>query len=716
MKRPRRAPRTPGVKRRSIFWRARRIVFVFLLVGTVGVSGLWRWMASIEVPKTTNAIDLSTLVCDARAIEPGSCNRENSVAQFASDQIRIPIAYAEIPKVTIDALIAGEDRQFFEHRGIDPIGIGRAIYHDLKTRSGNQGASTITQQYIKVSYLTADRSAIRKVKESILAMKIEKEKSKERILEEYLNLIPFGRRAYGIEAASIAYFGHGAATLSLSESAYLVGRIREPFASDVQVVERRRQSVINAMVEEKMITQKQADAAIDAPPTIVPAEEFNNLGSIPQDLKDVGYSYLMELARTQAYELLGGSTNVTEGGYRIYTTINPDWQRLAYHSIFDVMNQTTDPNGALVTLDSSGAIKAMVGGRNFDRSRINLAIAMETGGAGRPAGSTFKPIVLAEYVQQGYSLNSDYDAPPILELEDQGDDGETWTVNNFNDTDFKRVTVLEATKRSVNTAYAQIMQKVTPERVVAMSQVLGLNGLEPNPSLVLGTGEVQVRDMTAAYLTFANGGEYKAPYLVHRIEDAQGKVVYDVNKDAEHAPRRVIDEQVAKTVSYALSQVVADGSGGRAGLVNTAAAGKTGTTQNSRDAWFIGSTCKVTTGLWLGYAEGAIAMLNVHGQESVNGSNFPAEIWGSYMKLIADNDRDCSFPQTDAGKVKEVGLNLPRIVTTTSSTLPGQPPVNTVIGAVTPTTARQGFRSTPPVTTPAATTPASSGPPVTSQR
>lgn len=659
--------------RRSIFWRARRVVYVFLLIGLLSISLVWRAVASIELPPARDA-DVSTVICDARVLE-GKCDRANSVAQLASEQVRIPISYAAIPDVMIKSMVAAEDKAFFEHRGINPLGIGRALYQDIKSRSADQGGSTLTQQFIKVKYLTADRSVIRKIREAILAMKIEKSMTKEAILEEYLNLVPFGRRAYGVQAASIAFFGHTAETLTLSESTYLAVRVRAPNADDQAVIEKRRQALLRLMEREEFITPAQAEKSRKEPPNLIPAEDFNNLGSVPPDLRAAGYDYVMELVRQEAVERFG-EDRVLRGGLRVYTTVNPEWQKVAYQTIYSKLpNPAADPDGALVTLDESGAVRAMVGGRDFSKGEVNLAMPKQTGGSGRPAGSTFKPIVLAQYVNEGFSLESTYDAPPLIEIPDANPDGTDWEVQNYHSNentvnDRGILTVREATDDSVNTVYAQLMQKVGPDKVVEMAKQLGINGLDPVPSLVLGTGETQPIDMAAAYLTFANKGIYKRPYLIWRVEDSNGKPLYQVSGDPQYVPKRVIDEGVAKTVAFALRSVVERGSGANAALANTSAGGKTGTTQNYRDAWFVGFTCKFTTAVWLGYPDVSKSMTNIAGQETVTGSNLPAMMWGSYMRTVADNDPSCQFPSTDVGKTKEKGPVLPRISTTTSSTLP----------------------------------------------
>ncbi|MBK7320926.1 MAG: penicillin-binding protein [Candidatus Microthrix sp.] len=375
-----------------------------------------------------------------------------------------------------------------------------------------------------------------------------------------------------------------------------------------------------------------------------------NFTGIPKDLKDAGYEFILVQARDQAKKLLGGDAQakelVNEGGVRIYTTINPEWQKKAYAAIYGRLpDPAGDPDGAMVTLDKFGAVRVMVGGRDYDRSQVNLALGSEGGGSGRQPGSTFKAIVLAEYIRQGYSLDSTYDAPPRLMVPGANIDGTDWKVDNYGFLDAGRVTVRQATKKSINTAYAQMMETVTPEQVVKLAAELGLGKFNPDPSLVLGTSEVSPEALAAAYLTFDNDGTYTEPFLVSHIDGADGTALWDVGDTGNITRRSVMDPAVAKSVSSALRGVVTDdGSGRNSALAITQSAGKTGTTQDSRDAWFAGFTCNIANVVWMGYPAGQQKMTNVDGEKTVTGSNVPARIWHDLMSQIADDDPGCDFP------------------------------------------------------------------------
>lgn len=664
-------------RRRSLFWRARRIVFVFLLLSLVLAAVTWRVLTKIEIPKE-NATKTASLVCDA-SVEKGKCSRSNSVAQFASDVSRVELSYAEIPQVMKDAAISAEDRTYFQHKGINLLAIASALYDDLKSNGNLRGASTITQQYVKMKYLENTRSVKRKVFEQMMAIKIERLKTKEQILEEYLNLIPLGRGAYGVESGSYAWFGHGAKELTPAEASYLAARIRGPNEDDPEILETRRQGVLGFMELDGLLDAKAAKQARENPPTIVEKRAYTNLGTVPADLKASGYEYLMEMARLEAYERFG-SEKVLSGGLRIYTTVNPAFQKVAYTSIYQTLNDpAAHPDGALVSLDESGAIRALVGGRDFSNGELNLAISGE-GGNGRPTGSTMKAIVLAAYVQANYSLKSTYDSPGRIVLPEVGTNGGDWEVDNFmvNDKpeDEGIVDVKKATALSLNTVYAQIMQKVTPEKVVEMAAQLGIEGLKPQYSLVLGPQNVSPETMAAAYLVFANHGMYRKPYLIWRVEDSSGKVLFDINAQPDFQPRQVLPAEVADTVANALSAVPTDeGTAPNAALPNTRVAGKTGTSQDNFDAWFVGFTCnKFATAVWMGYPEGNRSMVNlktpVTTYKQITGGTLPAIFFRQYMEATVDTDPSCRFPETDAGKTVDKGPVLTR-PTTTTTTIPG---------------------------------------------
>jgi penicillin-binding protein 1A len=668
-------PETPPTKR-SLFWRSRRLWYSAVVVIVLGAGGVWRLLDQLELPETTlNPLASTSLICDA-SVPVGECDADNAAGQIFSGTESLPLAYDDIPLVVKQAVVASEDRKFFEHQGLDPFGIARGLYQNSKGGGSLQGGSTITQQYVKLAYLENKRSLVRKVQESVLALKLERSMPKEKILENYLNKAFYGRSATGIEAAARVYFDKPAADLSASEAAFLVGLVRNPARAEPtehqETAVNVRNSVLAAMVEEGYLPQSTYDteSKLLVVTTDPSAGESNGNSprnfTIPDDLKAVGYEYILAQARTQAKQLLGGDDAaadlVNEGGVRIYTTINPDWQKKAYAAIYGRLpDPAGDPDGAMVTLDKLGAVRVMVGGRDYARSNVNLAMGTEGGGSGRQPGSTFKPIVLAEFIKQGYNLDSTYDGPPRIIVPEANIDGTDWRVDNYGYVDAGRVTVREATKKSINTIYAQMMEQVTPEKVVELAANLGLGDFNPDPSLVLGTSEVSPEALAAAYLTFDNDGTFTEPFLVSHIDGADGTALWDASGEGNITRRSVMDPAVAKSVSSALRGVVAQGSGQNAALANTQAAGKTGTTQDSRDAWFAGFTCNVANVVWMGYPEGQQRMTNVDGEKSVTGSNVPARIWHDLMSQIADDDPGCDFPAANGGPNVVVGPTLERI-------------------------------------------------------
>ena len=706
-------------KRRRSGWRTwmRRITFAMVLLLVAGVGGGFVVLNSVEIPEPTRAIKTTSFVCTGD-VGDGQCTPSNAVAQFsAGGNKRILVGLDEISDHLINAVVAAEDRSFFSHGGVDPWGIARALYRDLRGSASRQGGSTITQQLVKQVYLNADRTAERKLKEAAIAIKLERKLSKREILERYLNEVYLGRGAVGVEAASRAYFDKDAGDLTIAEAAYLAGLIRAPKYADEPTntakpdegkeATRRRHTVLAAMAEENYITAAEMTAAdkspfvgdvLDSPP---PGKGTDLRAAFAAN----GGWYVIDWVRSQLNAMPNvGETAVYTKGLRVYLTIDPRLQQAAQLSVASVIKNPEDPAAALVSVDDGGRIKAMIGGQNHDTSEVNLALGKEGGGSGRSPGSTFKPIALAEYVAEGNSVKSKIWAPPLIVFP-KADDGNDWPVHNFEDEDFGETTVENATWHSVNTAYAQIMNKVTPKNFAAMALKLGVaSPVKQVPSSVLGTSEVSVLDMTTAYSTFANHGTLKRPYIIRRVEASDGTVLYDGATDPAHAP--IVDSippAVADTVASTLTGVIKTGTGTSAKLKQQAA-GKTGTTDDHKDAWFVGFTCRVTTAVWMGYAgpknpgEATPVMDNFQGKK-VTGGTFPAQIWKTYMNVATDGTRGCSFKPTDAGTT--VNPSDPQYAPTTTTTAPPVtvPPVGGAAppaGGAAPTTAPPTPTTAPP--------------------
>ncbi|MBX7069388.1 MAG: transglycosylase domain-containing protein [Microthrixaceae bacterium] len=689
------AIKEPKPRRARPGWRVwiRRLMFAGVLVGVATVGVGFVLLNSVEIPDPTRTIKTTSFVCTAE-VSDGACTPSNSVAQFSQGgNNRVLVNLDEVSPHLINAVVAAEDRSFFTHGGVDPWGIARALYRDLRGSASRQGGSTITQQYVKQVYLTADRTPERKLKEAAIAIKLERKLSKPEILERYLNEVYLGRGAIGVEAASRAYFDKDAKDLDIAESAYLAGLIRAPKYADepsdpdnpqeAKEAKRRRQTVLDAMVEEQYITAEQAaDAASQEWAGHVLEQAPATAGPVVRSgFSAVGGRYIIEWVRTQLRDMPNvGEKALLEQGLRVYLTIDPRLQLAAHGSTVGVLNQPDDPASALVSVDDSGRIVAMIGGQNFDASQVNYALGAAGGGTGRQAGSTFKPIALAEYVAQGHSVKSNFWGPKLWVFP-KLNDGKDWEVKNYDDKEFAETTVEQATWQSANTIYAQMMLKITPEKFAAMAARLGITApVKPVPAAVLGTADVSVLDMATAYSTFANSGTLKPPYIIRRVEAADGSVLYDVAADPAKQPTpEAIPVPVAETVNSVLSGVIGQpvGSGHRAQL-RTKAAGKTGTTSDYRDAWFAGYTCRITTVVWMGYdnkpGEPPRYMDKVHGKE-VTGGSLPADIWRSFMATATEGARGCSFKPVDAGLTIDPPdpAYAPTTTTIPAAPIPGAP-------------------------------------------
>ncbi|MGB3411672.1 MAG: transglycosylase domain-containing protein [Microthrixaceae bacterium] len=647
--------------KRRLLWRLRRFGYVMLVLMIVAVGGLWMALNTIDLPPAKRSMETS-FVCDLN-VENGDCGFQNSMAHLSASEERVNVDYEDLPPVLVQAVLSAEDRKFFDHGGIDPMGIGRALYQSvLGSSSSKQGGSTITQQYVKLTYLSSERTLTRKLREAVLSIKLEGELDKRDILTRYLNEIYFGRGAYGVEAASRAYFGIGVQSLQLHQAAYLAGLIRSPESADAvrdpTEASRRRKTVLRNMVTSDYITQAQADAA-DAVPwisssldpngnsqkmTVLPRpSEKTDLGEVRY--KEFGSEYWVSLIRQQLRARFGAGAETQ--GLRVYTTYDPPKQQAAYEAVTSNLNVADGPVGALVAVDSEGRVRAMVGGTDFANNKVNFALGRNGGGSGRQPGSTFKPFALAAFVEDGYSIESPFRSPPTTEFPGVFDTpGKLWQPKNFGKADLGVLSVEEATWKSSNTVYAGIANVVTPKRIAEMANRLGVTAeLDPAYALVLGTEEVSVLDMASAYSTFADRGRHIKPYVIRRVENSKGEVLFDAASSVKAT--QVIDEGVADTVNSVLKGVLKEGTGKSAALPRLAA-GKTGTTTDSKDAWFAGYTCRLTAAVWMGY-EQPKAMKTFKGRE-VSGGSFPAKIWRDFMVKATRGDEPCEFPDTDFGR------------------------------------------------------------------
>ena len=512
------------------------------------------------------------------------------------------VTIGEIPPYLPRAFVAIEDRRFYEHFGIDPIGITRALVTNLRGRGVAQGGSTLTQQLAKNLFLTQDRTAARKIQEAILALWLERTYTKDQILELYLNRVYFGSGAYGVEAAAQRYFNKSARSVTIAEAAMLAGLVQAPSRlapnRNPDLAEKRAQLVIAAMADQGFITPAAAKTALTAPAEV---PERVGAGSV-----NYAADYVMDV--------LDDFIGAVEGDVTVLTTIDSKLQSSAETTLVDALStqgsKLNASQGAVVSLAPDGAIRALIGGRDYTKSQFNRATA-----ARRQPGSSFKPFVYLTAIEKGMTPDTIRDDAPVSI--------KGWEPENYSRNYRGPVTLATAMQHSLNTVAARLIQEVTPREVIRTAQRLGINSaLQPNLSLALGTSEVTPLELTAAYATFANGGQSVLPYVIREVRQTNGKVVY-ARKAANLGP--VIQPQNLAMINTMFNGVMNGGTGSKFNIQGWQVGGKSGTTQDYGDAWFVGFTAKLVTAVWVGNDDNSK-------MKRVTGAGLPGEIWGKYMK------------------------------------------------------------------------------------
>lgn len=581
------------------------------------------------------ALVLLASACDVQPLEdPGLGDRglttivyaaDGSVlAQWHAEEDRALVSYVEIPQSLIDAVVSIEDERFWSHPGIDLQGIARALVANLSEGDVTQGGSTITQQYLKNVLLTPEVTLDRKLTEAAMALRLEEGLTKEQILERYLNTVYFGDGAYGAGAASAHFFAKSVDQLTLDEAALLAGLIQAPASydpyRDIEAAVTRRRVVLNKMVELGYIAEDAARAADAQPVPLAPR----------RSQQQARYPYFTEEVKRQLLDNTALGETATDrynslfrGGLRIYTTLDPQAQEAARAALASVLDEDGSPAGALASVDPrNGYVRALVGGADFYSpddpvARFNLATQAQ-----RQPGSAFKPFVLAAAIERGVPLTQMMTAGESVTIET---DSGPWEVDNYNEANFPDLTVLEATVYSVNVVYARLVDAVGPAAVAEIAEAAGITrNLEAFHSIALGAQEVSVLDMASAFGTFAAGGVNVSPVFVTSIETNTGVNIYS----SVPVTTEAFEREVAEEVTAALTEVVRRGTGQQA-KIGRPVAGKTGTSQEHRDAWFVGYTPELSTAVWVGYPD-PTPMVPPETPFKVTGGTWPAQIWARY--------------------------------------------------------------------------------------
>lgn len=548
---------------------------------------------------------------------------------------RDPVPLQQIPKDLTAALIATEDRKFYNHSGVDIKGIARAIIRDIQAGRFVEGASTITQQLAKTLFLTPRKTIVRKIKEAILAFQLERRYTKDEILELYLNQVYFGSGAYGVQSAAEIFFGKHVQDLNLAECALIAGMPKSPSRYSPLVnrdlARSRRNVVLKQMLSVKIISRDQYDQAVNAP--ILLKERNRRLNRAP---------YFVEYVQKQL-ELILGASNLYKGGLSIFTTLNIDYQVAAQVAVDNGLKvlqarmhrnriPDPDPQAALVCLDiNSGGILAMVGGRDFFESPFNRAIA-----AKRQPGSAFKPLVYAYAIEQGFSQNAMIlDAPVIYRGANRNTD---WQPENFSGKYLGEITLRMALAVSQNIPAVRLIEILGPQSVAQFAHRLGIeSNLEPNLSLALGTSEVSLMNLTAAYAAFPRSGKWVEPFGIVEVTDHHGRTVWR----ARPQKRLVLSRESAAVITDMLEAVIREGTGHRARALQAPVGGKTGTTNNYRDALFIGFSPAIAAGVWVGQDSGSTM------GDMETGARAALPIWMQFMKTNLADDSQQFFDLPD---------------------------------------------------------------------
>ena len=641
-----RKPRaSPARQKRKSTRRAR--VGLFRLFYWTAVLGLWTGIAligvviwvgahlpalqALEIPKRPPTIEITGL--------------DGSVLATRGEMAGANVSLKDLPPYLPRAFIAIEDRRFYSHYGIDPHGIVRAAVANVLHRSVSQGGSTLTQQLAKNLFLTQERTLQRKLQELELALWLERKHSKAEILELYLNRVYFGSGAYGVEAAAQRYFGKSAKNVTLTEAAMLAGLVKSPSRlapnRNPEGAEKRAQVVLTAMADAKYITAAQAQASIARPSINVKAAGAGTINYVADWIGEVLDDLVGQINQNIVVE----------------TTIDPKLQAIAEAAIIDELAAKSVrfnvSQGALVAITPDGAVRAMVGGRNYADSQYNRALT-----AKRQPGSAFKPFVYLTAIEAGLTPETIRQDGPL--------DVKGWKPENYGHEYFGAVTLTQALAMSLNTVAVRLGLEVGAKNVVRTAHRLGISSkLDANATIALGTSEVSLTELVGAYAPFANGGlgvspHVVSPHVVTRIRTGEGKVLYLRPSDQLG---QVIEPRHVAMMNTMMQETLLSGTARKAEIPSWTAAGKTGTSQDFRDAWFIGYTANLVTGVWLGNDDNSPT-------RKATGGGLPVEVWTRFMKVAHQGVPIAALPNSQAG-----GLFSSLIQAASQISAPSAPPV-----------------------------------------
>jgi penicillin-binding protein 1A len=540
---------------------------------------------------------------------------DHQIVKEIFEENRLVVSMEMMPELLPKAFVAAEDARFYEHPGVDLWSIFRALFYNLRAGSRAQGGSTITQQVTRSLLLSRKKVYSRKIKEAILAYRLDTVMSKDEILYIYLNQIYLGDRAYGVEAAARTYFNKGVKNLSLGQIALLAGLPQAPSRyspfKNIDLAKKRQAYVLNRMAEEGYITVEAARKAFEDP-LYLHSTRNNSLG---------GDYYVQHVSNYVSNKY--GQDALTTGGLTIYTYLNPAIQHNAKISIQRgsriLSVKQKSPQAAMVVMETgSGKVRALVGGVNFTTSQFDRAIQ-----ARRQPGSAFKPIVYAAALEKGFTPDSVLVDEPLSLA--GASSGKTWEPKNFDNRYHGPTTLRTGLIQSSNIVAIKLLQEIGISRVIRMAKDLGIRSkIKPDLTLALGSSGISLLEMTGAYSAFANHGSFTTPVFIEKIIDRHGNIL------EENSPRkaRVMSEKTANQMDYMLQEVISQGTGSQAKGLKGMAAGKTGTTDQNMDAWFIGYTSDFLAGVWVGHDK------NISLGKDASGGQVAAPIWLDFMKKI----------------------------------------------------------------------------------